>query len=290
MVVRGLRHRRPRGPATDWNMRITSYLRAIPLLSALLPALAYGPVDDLNRSLHRLQFDTNIAGAEVYCSKLLMDYTNSPEITGRIYLSLALNNAFLAQRQTEGIAKTIENSQRALQFPLGVLDECRAYERLGGGFQMKIAMGLSLKDETLVRKQALGAYLNGLKAVLSKAKTLEKQELPFVDILSVYTSVDMFSESSGGEDDSTYKAVLQDHEAKVKAYDDAKAANALVDRYEWFKTDVVGLYRGVPYVEEIAEVGEKIMPGAPILKELVEAAKKANAPPPATNSLVNPER
>jgi len=43
---------------------------------------------------------------------------------------------------------------------------------------------------------------------------------------------------------------------------------------------VVELYRGVPYVGEITEVGEKIMPGAPVLKELVEEVKKAKAPPP----------
>jgi hypothetical protein len=54
-----------------------------------------------------------------------------------------------------------------------------------------------------------------------------------------------------------------------------------------FKRNVIELYLGVSYVEEITTEGEKIMPGAPVLKELVEEVKKSNAPPPTseTNSI-----
>jgi hypothetical protein len=260
-------------------MRITSLLAVVPPLVVSLTTLVFGSDEDVQRGINLVRFATNTSEAEANCAKLLQDYTNSPETLGRLYLALALNNEYRRPYQTNGIAKIIDASQKALQFPLKVLDECRAYECLTEGLRDKMAMGLTLREETAVRKQILAANLKGLKLVLSKAKTLQKQELPMVPMMNVMFVSDP---DHDGMNDPDYKAKVKEHDAQMKAYDEARESNDLVDRYGWIKGGVINLYRGVPYTEEITEEGEKIMPGAPVLKELVEEVRKANAPPPST--------
>jgi hypothetical protein len=82
---------------------------------------------------------------------------------------------------------------------------------------------------------------------------------------------------NGGTIDPTYEALMAEHEATVKAAREARATNEMLERYERLKRCVIGLYHGVPYVEEITEEGQKIIPGAPVLKELVDEVKKSNS-------------
>ena len=139
--------------------------------------------------------------------------------------------------------------------------------------------GASLRQETVLRKEALAVYLNGLKFVLSKAKTLERQPVPKIPKETLFHNL---TPDSNWINSPEYKAVEDKRAALIKAHDEGNAANRLIDRYEGFKSDVVELYRGVPYIEEITEVGEKILPDAPVLKELVEEVRKANAAPHST--------
>jgi hypothetical protein len=261
-------------------VRIKSFICAVSSCFVFLPAFASNSSGELEGSLIRLRAETNVATAEANGAKLLEEYTNSPEATGRIFLTMALKREYRAPHQTNGIAKIIDASEKALQFPLDVIDKSSAYECLGGAIQMRITAGLSLREETVARKQELVAFLNGLKLIVSKARTLQKQPVPVVS--GIGGVVYMSSDGTDGREDPYYKAIVKEHEAEMKSREGAIAANDLVDRYQWFKSDIVNLYRGVPYVEEITEEGEKIMPGAPVLKELVEEVRKANAAPHST--------
>jgi len=236
----------------------------------------------LETALRDLGFGTNLVALEESSAKLLHDYSNSPEVCGRIYMALLGNWAY----RNGGASNVITVSQKALQCPLEDLDQCQAYEYLGVSLDMQ-SKGASLRQETVLRKEALAVYLNGLKFVLSKAKTLERQPVPKVLKESILTSV---TPDTNWINSPEHKAIEDKRAALIKARDEGNAANRLIDKYEEFKGGVVELYRGVPYVGEITEVGEKIMPGAPVLKELVEEVKKAKAPPPATNSITNPGR
>ena len=239
-----------------------------------LPVLASDSDLNLRKALVHVRYETNVTAAEENCAKLLLQYSNSPAAMGKIYLALVLNNAYDAN----GYTNLIETSQRALQFPLDIVDECQAYESLGSGLRMKMMSGrLSEHEETTERRQILDVYLNALKLILSKATTLQKQEVPGVDAF----------EFLGSTNDPIYIALDQKQQAQWKAHDETVGANDLVDQFNLFKRNVIELYLGVSYVEEITTEGEKIMPGAPVLKELVEEVKKSNAPPPTseTNSI-----
>jgi len=263
-------------------MRALFLLITVAGVLAQFSALADGPNDKLEAALRDLLYGSNFAALEESSAKLLHDYSNSPETCGRIYMSLLGNS-----RYVEGHASNeITASQKALQCPLDVIDQCNAYGFLGIGLSMQ-SQGASLKQATVLRKEALAAYLNGIKFVLSKAKTLERQRLPRITL-----ETPGFTVPSGSklEDTPAYKEWVQRNIDVRKVRDEANAANRLIDQYEQFKGGVVYLYSGVPYIDEITEVGDKVLPNAPVLKELGEEVKKANAPPPATNSSTNPGR
>jgi len=239
--------------------------------------------EEVQHALIHVQFEPDIPVAEEYCAKLLEEYTNSPEILGRIHLALASNlGSGRHPYQPATIAKMIEASRKALQYPLEVLDACRAYEFLSVGLRMETRKDRNVPATPAQRREILDVDLTCLKLILSKATTLEKQPLPGVPMMDLLYVV---TPGQDIEDNPEYKANMQEHEAQMKAHDDAKAANELVDYYERFKGGVVGGYLVSFSAEEITEEGEKIMPGAPVLKELVEAVKKSNAPPspPGTN-------
>ena len=252
----------------------------------------------------RVQFDTNIVSAEGNCERYVSQFTNSPETVGRIYLALALNGEYVHNNDFSNI---IVISKKALQYPLGVMDACSAYLNLADGLRMKMMSSghafsprLNERGQTEMRKQILDVYLNALKLILSKATTLQKQEVPVVPMfdvgLAVISTNSMQTQEEREKIDAMnrtnvlwYQNALQENQAQWKAHDEAKAANDLVDRYNWFKRDVVDLYRGIPFVEEITAGAEKVAPGDSKMKtlaqELAEEVKQSNAslPTPETN-------
>ena len=268
-------------------------------LTLTLPTFASDSIEDIRYIGVHVQFETNITVAEKLCAKLLLQYSNSPEALGKIYLSLALNNEY---RHEYDIPKIIENSQKALQYPLEVIDACQACDRLAGGLRMKMfnaRHGSSPREreraESVMRKQILDVYLYGLKFVLTHAKILQKQELPFMalgDVAYGFTltnamqtpeeleKIEEFNRASALQ----FQEDRQERQTREKAYDDAVAANKLVDQYNWFKRDIIDLYRGISSEEEITAEGEKVAAGDPkvlaLAKELVEEVKKTNEPTP----------
>ncbi len=98
-------------------------------------------------------------------------------------------------------------------------------------------------------------YLNELKLVLSKAKTLQKQEVPEVAHYEVGFV--------GGTNNPEYKRLQHIREAQLKTYREARSANDLIDQYDLSKRAIVGLYFGIPYLEEIPAEAEKVAPGEP---------------------------
>jgi hypothetical protein len=284
-------------------MTLYKKLFAVCLYLALaLPTFASDSVENLQYIGVHVQFETNIAVAEELCAKLLLQYSNSPEALGKIYLSLALNNEY---RHENDISKIIENSQMALRYPLDVMDACRACDNLAGGLRMKMfnarhgsSPRKSEHAESVMRKQILDVYLYGLKFVLIHAKTLQKQELPVMESggpLFAFTltnamqtpeeleKIEEFNLASAlqSQEDS------QERQTRWKAYYDVVAANNLVDQYNWFKRDVIDLYRGISSEEEITDEGEKVAAGDPkvlaLAKELVAEVKKTNEPTPPTS-------
>ena len=249
---------------------------------------------ELKMALIPIQFGSNILVAEAESGKLLQQNANSPENMGKIYLALASNNEYV---RVDDISNIIEYSQKALQYPLDVMDACRAYDSLAGGLRMKMMSSghafsprLNEREETEMRKQILDVYLNALKLILSKSTTLQKQKVPGLTSFSVGYMVVVTNATQTHEEQEkidalnrtnelAYQKMRQEWQAQLKAHDEIVAANDLVNEYEGFKRRVIDLYRGIPFVEEITEEGEKIMPGAPVLKELFEEVKKANAPP-----------
>jgi hypothetical protein len=241
--------------------------------------------EEVQHALIHVQFEPDIAVAEEYCAKLLEEYTNSPEVLGRIHLALASNlGSGRHPYQPATIAKMIEASRKALQYPLEVLDACRAYDFIAYGLQMEARKDRNVPETPAQRREILDVYLTCLKLILSKATTLQKQEVPGVPMMDVLYVV---TPGQDLEDNPEYKADMAEHEAQMKAHDEAKTANELVDHYEQLKRGIVGPYLGAS-AEEITEEGEKIMPGAPVLKELVEAVKKSNAPPPPARTNLPP--
>ena len=285
------------------NQLFRRLLAAILVVAACESAIAQSPDDGLAKALVPIRFGTNIPAVEAESAKLLQQHTNSPEALGKIYLAMALNNEY---GHDNDFPKIIEMSQQALQFPLDVMDACRAYGNLIGGLRMKmISSGHAFsprqneREQTEMRKQILDVDLNALKLILSKATTLHKQEVPGVSAFSVALAVIMTNATQTQEEREKYDALnrtnalwyqkaLQENQAQWKAHDEANAANDLVDRYNWFKRDMVDLYRGIPFVDEITEEGEKVASGDPKLKaltkELVEDVNKVNAPPPTSET------
>ena len=285
----------------DMIIRIVMLLSIVLAITISSSVLAFDSTEELQNALVGVQFGTNLQAVEGSCTKLLQQYTNSPVAIGEIYLSLALNNAY----RVEGYSNIIEASQKALRFPLDVIDECRAYESLGDGLRMKMMSSgrafsprLNEREQTEMRKQILDVYLNALKLILSNAETLQKQEVPGVPMFDIASVVVLTNAAQTQEEREKigalnrtnalwYQKQRQEWQTQLKAHDEIVAANDLVDQYNRFKREAVDLYRGIPFVDEITEEGEKIMPGAPVLKELVEEVKKSNAPPPTseTNSI-----
>ena len=274
-------------------------LGAILVVFACESAIALSPDDDLTKALVPIRFGTNIPAVEAESAKLLQQHTNSPEALGRIYLSLALNSEYV---HINDFSNIIETSQSALQYPLDVMDACSAYHNLADGLRMKMMSSghafsprLNEREQTEMRKQILDVHLNALKLVLGKATTLQKREVPGVPTFSVALAVIMTNATQTQEEREKYDALnrtnalwyqkaLQENQAQWKAHDEIVAANDLVDQYNRFKRDVIDLYRGIPFVEEIAAEAEKVAPGDPKIKELavelVEEVKKSNVPPP----------
>ncbi len=134
-------------------------LGAILVAVACESAIAQSPDDELAKALVPIQFGTNISVIEAESTKLLLQNTNSPEAHGRIYLALALNNEYQSEHD---FPKMIENSQKALQFPLDVMDACSAYSKLAEGLHLKMMMSghafsprLNEREQTEMRKQLL---------------------------------------------------------------------------------------------------------------------------------------
>ena len=260
-------------------------------------AIAQNADDKLAKALVSIQFGTNLSVIEAEGATLLQQNTNSPETLGKIYLSLALNSEY--QRE-HNLQKMIENSQKALQYPLNVRDACSAYDCLGGAMRRKMEMSGNAfsprqneREETVMRRQVLDVYLNALKLIFSKTTTLQKQKVPGVTMLDAVTVVALTNATQSLEEREKidamnrtsaqmYQKMRQEWQAQMKAHDEAVAANDLVDQYNWFKRDVIDLYRGIPFVDEITEEGAKVASGDPKLmvltKELVEEIKTANAP------------
>jgi hypothetical protein len=241
---------------------------------------SFGDDQTVEGIIVQVRFDTNAVSAERDCEKYLSQFTNSPESRGRIYLALALNNTF---RSIGDYTNILKYSKKALECPLQPIDACRAYENIGDALRMKIFDGLNLREESNVRKEALEAYLTGLRLVLGKTDTLQKQELPVVPHYQIGFV--------GGTNNPEYKRLQQLRETQLKTYRDVKAANDLIDEYEQLKLEVVSLYFRIPFVEEITAEAEKVAPGDPKMKalaqELTEDLDKSNAslPTHGTNKI-----
>lgn len=250
---------------------IKAYWWVVLAISVSFSALAVDSTEEFRRALVQVQLGTNINTVEEHCATLLKKHHNSSEDTGKIYLALVLNNTY----RTNGASKIIDTSQKSLQFPLDVNDACRAYESLGEGLRMKMMSGRhSGREESVIRKEILGVYLHALKLVLSNATTLIKQEVP---------GVASYHYAGSGTNDPVYMALRQRHLDQVKVHDAVVAANGLVDQYERFKSYIVDLYRGIPFPEEILQEGQKIMPSASVVNELIEEVKRVNKPPTAVS-------
>jgi len=211
----------------------TSFYASILVINHAVTAFAAStPNGDLERVLFTsIKLSETINEAEQNSSRLLNQFAKAPSAIGRIHASMAFRYRNANPLDPD---KVTQRCQTALKFPLTTDLTCRLCELEGDMFQLK-AKDAKLFDNTVIRQQALKAYLVGLQAALKTSSKLSDET---------------------GEHDTF----------------DAKAPAVWAAR---IKGIIENLYINVPYLDEIASEGERIGLDAATLQELANRAKKA---------------
>lgn len=234
-------------------------------------AIIPGSTEPVLNRLNALRVSSTIDLAEEECAVLLQKYTNSPQVSGRIHATMVERYAHEGYREFE---RTVHHCELALACPLRVEDACRVLSHMGNALSVR-ERSAGVREVDSFRKQALDAYLTGLRVCLTKVTSLEKLPVPVVGAFSIM----------GDQNDPAFIAAKRKNEAEWRARDEIIAANKLVDWKHRFKRSIVGLYHGVPYSEEVKEEGDKLIPGSPIIQEMLDEIKKENQPETASPAL-----
>ncbi len=220
---------------------------------------------EFRRSLGKLAYENgDMNSIEEKYLKLAEDYSSSNAL-GRIYAELAARYGY---RPWKDYPKIILYCEKALALPLEPDHKCRTYMLLGEAIAVNLRT-LEGGPQQAARKEATTAFLRGLQYVFSKVATLERKAVPGISMVSAL----------GTTNDPGYNAIVAANRAETKAHTEAIEHNMLVDWGQAFKEKIVILYSGCPeYADEIVTLGKQILPGNPVLTDLVKAVKARHPP------------
>jgi hypothetical protein len=218
---------------------------------------------DVDKELGNVQFASDMAAAEAAGSRLLAHYTNSAAVTGRIYLALALNNAY----RWGGLELIVANAERALRYPLAPNDACRAYLTIAGALQVRVTRGVTPQQEGDARRRALNCCLKCISIVSPNGTPPAKQELPLVPMLTYV----------GDTNNVAYRELVMRRDADRARRDEADAANQSALLYKQATGHIKGLYRGLPCEGDIVTEGSKCAVARNVLETLIAEVKADSA-------------
>ncbi len=236
----------------------------------------------LEQTLARIRSGNMGAGTdrgrlEEECLKLLEEYESRAD-KGKIYTAIAYiysskGYAPLAEDIIQQALKAAEYCEKALQYPLEVIDACRM--NIYWADALKIVNYDSAGDTfAAARREIVMPYLAGLKLVLANQTATERQPPPPVNLY----------DHSGSEDDPVYKEMVEKHKAEVAERKRVMLQNRLI-RYRSVVTQgIVHLYSRKPYAtDELRQFAGKVLKDREAIREIIaevetEIGQKAKFP------------
>ena len=205
---------------------------------------------------------------EAECLELLYEY-KSREDKGKIYAAIAYIYSERGYRPlagdiTQQALKAIEYCEKAIEYPLAVLDAGRLHIYWADALQ--IANRASAEDEfAAARREIAVVCLTGLKLVLANQTTTKVQPLPVVNLFCY----------SGSKDDPAYQELLKTHEAEVAARKRALLQDGLIRYRDVMTQKIVSLYSREPYAtDELKRLTGEILKSEEVTREIFDKVEE----------------
>jgi len=244
-------------------------LRKAILLSTLvwlLILVSAGVAGTLEEKLYeidklRLGKKTPFDKAEKMCSELLAKYTE-PEQQGKIYCQLA---EVYAQSGQVRPRKTIEFSEKALEYPLDPVTRLQLYVYWGDAIQVA-HRGVRNHELVVARRKAVMPYLHGLKQTLDYNLPQENPDLPAVGKFNYH----------GPTDSDYYQQLVRKHQEQVEARKLAMFQRDMIQHRDALVGQISYMYSRFPFAsDEIKKLATQVLQHEGAVESLMSAVNAA---------------